>query len=81
FYPLLLIPLLLWLYPPRYSGDKDIMITIALYLLALLCDFMDQPIAAVTGVVSGHTAKHVIAALAMYWVLVRLKRLRLIHDK
>lgn len=74
FYPLLLIPLLLWLYPPRYSGDRDILAVIGLYLLALLCDLMDHQIAALTGVVSGHTVKHVIAALAMYCVVVRLRR-------
>jgi len=76
FYPMLLIPLLLWLYPPRYSGDKDILAVIGLYLLALLCDFTDHQIAALTGMVSGHTAKHAIAALAMYWVVVRLRRRR-----
>ena len=74
FYPMLVIPLLLRLYPPRYSGDRDIMVVIGLYLLALLCDFMDHAIAMLTGMFSGHTAKHAIAALAMYWVVVRLRR-------
>src|SRR5574340_508987 len=78
FYPMLLIPLLLWLYPPRYSGDRDILAVIGIYLLALLCDFTDHRIAALTGVVSGHTVKHVIAALAIYWVAVRLKRRRIL---
>jgi hypothetical protein len=78
FYPMLLIPLLLWLYPPRYSGDKDILAVIGLYLLALLCDLTDRPIAALTGVVSGHTVKHVIAALAIYWVAWHLKRRRIL---
>ena len=73
-YPMLLIPLLLRLYPPRYSGDKDILAVIGLYLLALLCDLTDHQIAALTGVFSGHTAKHAVAALAMYWVVVRLRR-------
>lgn len=76
-YPMLLIPLLLWLYPPRYSGDKHILTVIGLYLLALLCDFTDHRIAALTGAVSGHTLKHIVAALAMYWVVVYLKRRRL----
>jgi len=77
-YPMLLIPLLLRLYPPRYSGDRDILAVIGLYLLALLCDFTDHQIAALTGVVSGHTAKHTIAALAIYWVAVRLKCRRIL---
>ena len=73
-YPMLLMPLLLWLYPPRYSGDKDILAVIGLYLLALLCDLTDHRIAALTGFVSGHTVKHIVAALAMYWVVARLGR-------
>ena len=74
---MLLIPLLLRLYKPRYSGDQDILGVIGLYLLALLCDFSDRPVFALTGgLVSGHTAKHVIAALAAYWVVLHLKRRR-----
>lgn len=76
-YPMLLIPLMLRLYPPRYSGDKDIFVVIGLYLLALSCDFMDHQIAALAGV-SGHTVKHSIAALAMYWIVVRLRRRRVL---
>jgi len=33
--PLLLIPLLLWCYPPRYSGDRAILAVIGLYCLVL----------------------------------------------
>ena len=76
-YPMLLIPLLLRLYPPRYSGDKDILTVIGLYLLALLCDLTDHRIAALTGFVSGHTLKHIVAALATYGVVVYLRRRRL----
>lgn len=78
FYPMLLVPLLLWLYPPRYSGDRDILAIVTLYPLALLCDLNDRPFAALTGMVSGHTAKHAIAALAIYWVAVRLRRRRIL---
>lgn len=72
-YPMLLIPLLLWLYPARYSGDRHILIVIVLYVLALACDFMDHAIASLSGLVSGHTMKHMIAALAVYWVLLGLR--------
>ncbi|MBM3350763.1 MAG: hypothetical protein FJY53_03055 [Betaproteobacteria bacterium] len=73
--PILQIPLLLRLYPPRYSGDKDILSVIALYAVALLFDLSDHQVYNSTrGIVSGHTLKHVIAALAAYWVLVRLRR-------
>lgn len=78
FYPMLLIPLLLRLYEPRYSGDKNILSVIGLYMLALSCDLTDHQIAALTRVVSGHTVKHLIAALAMYCVLLHLRRRRIV---
>ena len=48
-YPVLLIPLLLRLYPPRYSGDRVILTVVGLYLLALLFDLGDRPVFALTG--------------------------------
>ena len=78
FLPMLLTPILLKLYPPHYSGDKDILAVIGLYLLALLCDFTDRQIATLTDMVSGHTAKHLLAALSAYWVVLRLKRRRIL---
>ncbi|MDP2808818.1 MAG: hypothetical protein Q8O34_01575 [Rhodocyclaceae bacterium] len=78
-FPMLLIPLLLWLYPPRYSGGRDILAVIGLYLLALLCDLNDRPVFALTGgLVSGHTAKHAIAALAVLMVARHLRRRRIL---
>lgn len=77
--PMLLLPLLLWLYPPRYSGDRDILVVIGLYGLALLCDLSDRPIFTLTGgLVSGHTVKHLAAALAAYGVVWRLQRRRIL---
>lgn len=74
-YPMLLIPLLLRFYPPRYSGDRAILAIIGLYLLALLCDLGDRPVFALTGgLVSGHTVKHAIAALAVVAVALHLRR-------
>jgi hypothetical protein len=65
----------LWFYPPRYSGDRTIMAVIGLYLLVLLCDLGDRPIFALTGGwVSGHTLKHVIAALAVGVVVLHMHR-------
>lgn len=73
--PILFVPLLLWLYPARYSGGGNVMGVIGLYLLALLFDLSDRPVYALTGgFVSGHTLKHVIAALAALWVVRYLQR-------
>ncbi len=67
--PMLGVPLLLWLYPPRYSGDRDIVVVLCLYPLALAGDLLDRPIAELTGQVGGHTLKHLLAASAAFWVL------------
>ena len=74
--PMVFVPLLLRLYPPRYSGDRHILVVLAAYLLALACDFLDRPIADLTGSVGGHTIKHLLAAGAAYWVVFMLKRRR-----
>lgn len=75
--PILLTPILLWLYPPRYSGGRNILAVVGLYLLALLFDLSDRPVFALSGgLVSGHTLKHVLAALAAIWVVRTLRRRR-----
>lgn len=71
---LLILPLL-WLYSPHYNGDRNILTVIGLYSLAFLFDFSDRPVFSLTGgFISGHTVKHIIAALAAYWVVLHLKR-------
>lgn len=73
--PMLLVPALLILYPSRYSGDRDILIIIGLYVLALLFDVSDRPVFGLSGgLVSGHTIKHLVAALAGYRILRHLQR-------
>lgn len=75
FASMLLVPLLVWLYPPRYSGDRDILAVIGIYFLAVFCDLGDRLIFTLSsGLVSGHTVKHLAAALAAYWVMRHLKR-------
>jgi hypothetical protein len=74
-YPVLRVPLLLRLYPPRYSGDRSILAVIGLYVLAFLFDLSDRTVFALTGgLLSGHTTKHGIAALAVYVVVLHLRR-------
>lgn len=75
--PVLLVPLLLRLYPPRYSGDRAILAVIGLYLLSLLFDLGDRAVFEFTGGrISGHTLKHVIAAAAVGVVALHLRRRR-----
>jgi len=71
----LLIILLLGIYfPSRYTRGTDIYRVIALYGLAKLAELADREIYAVGQVISGHTAKHLLAALAVYWILRMLQK-------
>ncbi len=75
FTPMLFIPLLLWLMPARYTRSGDLLVVLALYALAMALEWLDRPVFELTGNVSGHTLKHLIAALAGY-VLLRHMLLR-----
>jgi len=79
--PVLFIPLLIWWYPPRYSGDRYPISAIGFYALAMLCDLGDERIFVLTaGVISGHTIKHLLAALAVY-LLARYLQCRRICER
>lgn len=64
FLPTLLLPLLLVLY--RGTGLRDAWLWAGLggYVLAKLAEYLDAPVYAAGGFVSGHTLKHLLAALA-----------------
>jgi hypothetical protein len=68
FYPLLAIPLLVLLFRSRYTRSGDLLAAGACYGLGKLCEILDTRIFALGGVVSGHTLKHIAAALSGYWI-------------
>jgi hypothetical protein len=67
------IALLLWLYPPRYSGGAYLVTTLGLYGAAKALESADGQVFRVTGFVSGHTLKHLVAALAGAALIVMLQ--------
>ncbi len=69
FYSLVVICLLGIFFPSRYTRGADIYMVMALYGLAKLAEILDREIFELGHVISGHTAKHLIAALAIYWIL------------
>lgn len=75
FYPVLLIVLLLVLFPARWTRGGDFLVVLAIYAAALASERFDHAVDAATGWISGHTCKHVLAALAAGWI-VRMLRLR-----
>lgn len=76
FLPLVAIPLLLWWRPSRYTGGVGLLAAAAIYALAKVPEQADAWIFSLTRVVSGHTLKHLLAALAGYAVLVMLEHRR-----
>jgi len=75
--PILLVPLLLWRYPPRYSHGRITLVVVGLYLVALLFDLGDRAVFAFTdGIIGGHALKHAVAALAAWLVAHHLHRRR-----
>ena len=69
FLPMILIPLILWLFPPSYTRGYDFMITIGWYGLSKLSEALDTQIFAIGSIVSGHSLKHIFAAAGTYWIL------------
>ena len=75
FLPMLLLPLIFLLYPPRWSRSTDYWMVAGWYLAAKLLEFFDRSVFTLTGGVSGHTLKHLAAAMAA-WQLLRMLRTR-----
>lgn len=73
--PLVVVPLCVLLLPARYPRHRDYLWVLAFYLLAKLGEAGDDWIYRVTGVISGHSLKHLAAAAAGWWLL-RMLRLR-----
>jgi hypothetical protein len=76
FYPIVAVPLMLWWLPPRYTGAGDLLAAAATYAAAKGPELLDGWFLALTHVVSGHTLKHLLAALAGYWVVRMLRHRR-----
>jgi hypothetical protein len=74
FYTLLLILLILGLFPARYTRGRDLVVATGFYALAKILETLDRPIFNLGRIISGHTLKHLAAALAVYCVFRMLAR-------
>jgi hypothetical protein len=68
-----LVPLILVLFPARYTGTTDLVVSLGWYGLAKVCEYFDHGLFRLTGV-SGHTWKHLASAASAYWILRMLER-------
>lgn len=65
--------LLVALFSPRYTRGSDLIVSLGIYAVAKGFEAVDRNVFDLGGVVSGHTLKHIAAALSAYWVLRMLK--------
>lgn len=72
FFPLLMLPLLLFLCPPRYTHSSNLLASLLCYVLAKALEELDRQVYTGTGFVSGHTLKHLVAGLSAGFILVML---------
>jgi hypothetical protein len=68
-YSVVMLLAIAWLYPSRYTRGNDIYWVFTAYVLSKLLETFDKEILAVGHLVSGHTLKHVAAAIAGLVVL------------
>jgi hypothetical protein len=77
FLPVIMIPLILWLYKSPFTGQRYILAVLAAYVLAKLLEHFDHEVFGMLGVMSGHAIKHVIAALGTFFFYLALKKRKL----
>jgi len=76
FLPLLVLPVVCRLFRSRFSRSGDLWMVLGWYVLAKLAEQFDTQLFALTsGWLGGHALKHLLSALAVWW-LVRMLRLR-----
>ena len=80
FLPMLLVALILLMFNQERSHSHLIWIMLTGYVLAKIFEMYDHEIYEYLGVVSGHTIKHVIAALSAYMLISRGEKVAIIKQ-
>ena len=68
FFPIVTVPLILLFYRNVNLYSKQIWIVFGAYTVAKLCEHFDAQVFEFLGFISGHTIKHLISALAVYFI-------------
>ena len=74
FLPLVLIPLILILFPTKYTRGGDFVGALIIYGMSKVPEALDSRIYALGNLIGGHAIKHILAALAVYWVLRMIRK-------
>jgi hypothetical protein len=68
FLPMLLIPLMLALFPGQ-RPTAPLLVGVVIYALGKVAELSDERIFALGGILSGHTIKHLLAAVAAVFIV------------
>ena len=75
FLPLIMLPVILLLFKSPYTHSSLLFLALAIYIASKLAEHFDAAVFAATGnIISGHSLKHLLAAVALfvvYWMLRR----------
>lgn len=74
FTPVLLLPVILLCFRPRYTGLYGYWGLLVAYIVAKLCEHFDAEIYSLLGYISGHSIKHMVSALGVYMLLVSYEK-------
>jgi hypothetical protein len=72
FFPMIALPILLFLYPARYTRGGDLLASLLCYGIAKALEMLDGQVYASAGFVSGHTLKHLVAGFSAGFILLML---------
>jgi hypothetical protein len=78
FFPPILLAAIILLFPPKYTHSDLLLVAFIFYVAAKLFEVYDRHLYALGGFVSGHSLKHVTAALSCFWILLVLIKRRVI---
>jgi len=69
FFPILTIPIILLFFRSNYSSISGYWFLLAMYIAAKLFEHFDSEIHEILVVISGHSIKHIVPAIGMYYLL------------
>ncbi len=73
FLPMLLIPLIIIMYQPRGAPIKFIWLVLGTYMIAKVFEISDEYFYNLSGFISGHALKHLVASLAPLFLFLAIK--------
>jgi hypothetical protein len=75
-----LVLLVSFIFPQHFTPAADLAVVVGFYVLAKILETFDRKIFAAEHLISGHTLKHLAAAVAGYWILRMLQKRQVILD-